>query len=218
LLIAGWVEEGGGESGGDAKSAEACWKRVFEVEEVVGAVESQVRADGRSIVRVGSCYREVKCGCGEVESRTAMRRCDGEAQLISAQRNNTWVSKSLIDVLLLSRRMDRSGVYASATPLRSCMRAFGGLGCRSCCAFDRRRREAVQRVGAGQLIGALLMLRHPCSQGGLVMGHWTGCSDQAGTATPRKHPHRKTTLVHDRQIGLLRGVSSLAVHIVQFFE
>jgi hypothetical protein len=134
LLIAGWVEEGGGESGGDAKSAEACWKRVFEVEEVFGTVESQVKADGRSIVWVGSCYREVKCGCGEVESRTAMRRCDGEAQLISAQRNNAWVSKRLIDVLLLSRRMDRSGVYASATPLRSCMRAFGGLGCRSCCA------------------------------------------------------------------------------------
>lgn len=69
------MEEGGGESGGDAKSAEACWKWVFEVEDEVGAVESQVRADGRSIVKVGDCYREVKRGCGEVESRTAMRRC-----------------------------------------------------------------------------------------------------------------------------------------------
>jgi hypothetical protein len=195
------VEEGGGESGGDAKSAEACWKRVFEVGEEVGTVESQVRADGRSIVRVGSCCREVKCGCGEVESRTVMRRCDGEAQLISAQRNNTWVSQRLIDVLLLSRRMDRSGVYASATPLRSCMRACGGLGCRSCCASMEEEERPSNGGRAGQLIGAVLMLRHPCSQRGLVMGRWASCSDQAGTtATHRQHPHRRTTemdLVHD---------------------
>lgn len=91
MVIAGWVEEGGGESGGDAKRAEACWKRVFEVDGV-GSVESQVRADGRSIVRVVKCYREVRCGCGEVDSSSnAMRRCDcdGEAQLISSLRNNT---------------------------------------------------------------------------------------------------------------------------------
>lgn len=143
------MEEGGGESGGDAKSAEACWKRVFEVEEVVGTAESQVRADGRSIVRVGSCYREVKCGCGEVESSTAMRRCNGEAQSISAQRNNTWVSNGLIDVLLLSRRIDRSGVIASATPLRSCMRAFGGQGCRSCCASMEEEERPSKRWARG---------------------------------------------------------------------
>jgi len=52
------VEEGGGESGGDANKAEACWKRVLELEGV-GRVESQVRADGRSIVKCVRSYREV---------------------------------------------------------------------------------------------------------------------------------------------------------------
>lgn len=63
------MEEGGGESGGDAKRAEACWKRVLEVDGV-GRVDSQVRADGSSIVRCVRSYRKlVKCGrgggCGE---------------------------------------------------------------------------------------------------------------------------------------------------------
>jgi hypothetical protein len=75
------VEDGGGERGGDAKSAEACWKRVFEVDEV-GTVESQVRADGSNIVNCVESYREVwiavKCGevkCGEasVGLENAMR-------------------------------------------------------------------------------------------------------------------------------------------------
>jgi hypothetical protein len=52
------VEDGGGESGGDAKRVEACWKRVLEVDGV-GRVESQVRADGRSIAKYGGPYREV---------------------------------------------------------------------------------------------------------------------------------------------------------------
>jgi hypothetical protein len=52
------VEDGGGESGGDAKRVEACWKRVLEVDGV-GRVESQVRADGRSIVRFVRSYREL---------------------------------------------------------------------------------------------------------------------------------------------------------------
>jgi hypothetical protein len=44
------VEDGGGERGGDAKSAEACWNRGLDVDGV-GSVESQVRAEGRSIVK-----------------------------------------------------------------------------------------------------------------------------------------------------------------------
>jgi hypothetical protein len=64
------VEEDGGESGGDAKRAEACWKRVLEADGV-GRVESQVSADGRSIVRCARSYRVVvKCdrGGGWVEA------------------------------------------------------------------------------------------------------------------------------------------------------
>jgi hypothetical protein len=187
------VEQGGGESGGDAKSAEACWKRVFEVEEVVGTVESQVRADGRSIVRVGSCYREVKCGCGEVESSTAMRRCNGEAQSISAQRNNTWVSNGLIDVLLLSRRIDRSGVIASATPLRSCVRAFGGRGCRSCCASMEEEERPSKRWARG-------LVNRSSAPSPLLAG-WPRDGSlgellrpgRQALLHPRKHPHRRAT-------------------------
>jgi hypothetical protein len=56
--MAGWAEDEGGESGGDAKRAEACWKRVLEVDGM-GMVESQVRAEGSSIVRSRRSYREV---------------------------------------------------------------------------------------------------------------------------------------------------------------
>ncbi len=51
--------------------------------------------------------------------------------------------------MLLSMRMDRSGVYASATPLRSCRRAFGGLGCRSCCASIEEEERLSERWARG---------------------------------------------------------------------
>jgi hypothetical protein len=155
------VEEGGGESGGDAKRAEACWKRGFEVDEV-GSVESQVRADGRSIVRVVKCYREVRCGCDEVDSSSnAMRRCDGEAQLISSLRNNTLPSKKLMDVLLFLRRMDGGGAYPSATPLRPCMRAFGRRGCRSCCASMEEEERPSKRWACGPVNRSSANARSP---------------------------------------------------------
>ncbi len=76
-----------------------------------------------------------------------MRRCDGEAQLISSQRNNTPIFKRLMDVLLLSMRIDVGGLYPSATPLKSCMSGFGGRGCRSCCAWMEEEKRPLQRVG-----------------------------------------------------------------------
>jgi hypothetical protein len=61
------VEDGGGgERGGDAKSVAACWNRGLVVE-VGGRVESQVRADGRSIVTGVEVVKllSLRDGCGE---------------------------------------------------------------------------------------------------------------------------------------------------------
>jgi len=76
-----------------------------------------------------------------------MRRCDGEAQLICSLRNNTSKLEIWMAVLVLSRRMGGDGVYASATPLRSCMSAFGRRECRSCCAWMEEEERPLQRAG-----------------------------------------------------------------------
>jgi hypothetical protein len=98
-------------------------------------------------------------------SRRAMRRCDGEAQLFSSQRNNTALSTRLIDELILSRRIDECGVDPSATPLRSCMSAFGRPGCRpSSASMEEEERPSAtggRAVPVNSRAPKSLMLRPP---------------------------------------------------------